>query len=77
MSATKMSEIAANSIDYIFVDPPFGANIMYSELSSIWENWLKVKTDNKEEAIINKTQSKSLFEYQQLMNASSESFTVF
>lgn len=74
MSATKMSEIAANSIDYIFVDPPFGANIMYSELSSIWENWLKVKTDNKEEAIINKTQSKSLFEYQQLMNASFREF---
>lgn len=74
MSATKMSEIAANSIDYIFVDPPFGANIMYSELSSIWENWLKVKTDNKEEAIINKTQSKSLFEYQQLMNASFSEF---
>lgn len=74
MSATKMSEIAANSIDYIFIDPPFGANIMYSELSSIWENWLKVKTDNKEEAIINKTQSKSLFEYQQLMSASFREF---
>ena len=74
MSATKMSEIAANSIDYIFIDPPFGANIMYSELSSIWENWLKVKTNNKEEAIINKTQNKSLFEYQQLMNASFREF---
>ena len=74
MSATNMSEIAANTIDYIFIDPPFGANIMYSELSSIWENWLKVKTDNKEEAIINKTQNKSLFEYQQLMNASFREF---
>lgn len=74
MSATNMSEIAANTIDYIFIDPPFGANIMYSELSSIWENWLKVQTDNKEEAIINKRQNKSLFEYQQLMNASFREF---
>ena len=74
MSATNMSEIAANTIDYIFIDPPFGANIMYSELSSIWENWLKVQTDNKEEAIISKTQNKSLFEYQLLMNASFREF---
>ncbi|NLB81403.1 MAG: site-specific DNA-methyltransferase, partial [Clostridiaceae bacterium] len=40
-SATKLSHIASNSIDYMFIDPPFGANIMYSELSSIWEGWIK------------------------------------
>lgn len=69
-SATNLSMIADNSIDYIFVDPPFGANIMYSELSSIWEGWLRVKTNNKEEAIINATQKKNLFDYQVLMNRS-------
>ena len=69
-SATNLSMIPNNSIDYIFVDPPFGANIMYSELSSIWEGWLRVKTNNKEEAIINSTQKKSLFDYQVLMNRS-------
>ena len=30
-SATN-SSVKENSIDYIFTDPPFGANIMYSEL---------------------------------------------
>ena len=56
-----------NSIDYIFTDPPFGANIMYSELNFIHESWLKVKTNNNEEAIENRTQKKGLFEYQSIM----------
>jgi DNA modification methylase len=56
-----------NSCDYIFTDPPFGANLMYSELNFLWESWLKVFTDNKSEAIENKTQAKGLSEYQELM----------
>lgn len=59
-----------NSIDYVFTDPPFGANIMYSELSFIWESWLTVKTNITDEAIINNTQSKKLRNYQQLMEES-------
>lgn len=73
-SAVHLDTMADSSIDYMFVDPPFGANIMYSELSSIWESWLKVKTDNKDEAIINKTQHKTLFDYQKLMNCSLKEF---
>ena len=61
------TNIAQNSIDYIFTDPPFGSNIMYSELNFIWESWLKVFTDNKPEAIENKTQKKSTLDYQTLM----------
>ncbi len=56
-----------NCIDYIFTDPPFGDNLMYSELNFLWEAWLKVYTNNKNEAIINKTQNKALSEYYQLM----------
>lgn len=69
-SATKLTTLRNSSIDYIFTDPPFGGNIMYSELSSIWESWIKVVTNNKEEAIINNIQHKTLFEYQALMNQS-------
>lgn len=65
-SATNIG-IADNSIDYIFTDPPFGANIMYSELNYIQESWLKVKTNNKEEAIENDAQNKGLLAYQALM----------
>ena len=66
-SSTDLSNIPDNCIDYIFTDPPFGANINYSELSFIWEAWLKVKTSNKKEAIINDKQGKSLLKYQSLM----------
>lgn len=65
-SSTDLRMIPDNSIDYIFVDPPFGDNLMYSELSFIWEAWLKVVTNNKSEAIMNKTQNKGVLEYQEL-----------
>ncbi len=56
-----------NCIDYIFLDPPFGSNIMYSELNFLWEAWLQVFTNTQPEALINKTQGKRLPEYRQLM----------
>lgn len=65
-SATS-SIIKDNSIDYIFTDPPFGSNIMYSELNFLWESWLRIKTNNKEEAICNKTQNKYIFDYQSII----------
>ena len=65
-SATSML-MPAESCDYIFTDPPFGDNLNYSELSFIWEAWLKVQTNNKTEAIINPAQEKGVLEYQQLM----------
>ena len=55
--------VSDNSIDYIFTDPPFGANIMYSELNYLPEAWLRVVTNNEEEAIINETQNKDFLHY--------------
>ena len=55
--------------DYIFIDPPFGSNLNYSELSSLWEQWLKVWTNNTLEAIENSVQGKGINEYRQLMTA--------
>lgn len=68
-SATFNPLIKSESIDYIFTDPPFGSNLMYSELSSIWEGWLNVITNNNSEAVISGTQGKGLFEYQSLMES--------
>ena len=56
-------------IDYIFIDPPFGANLNYSELSFMWESWLKVLTNNKSEAIENSVQGKGPNEYRSLMTS--------
>jgi DNA modification methylase len=66
-STSNASYIPMETVDYIFTDPPFGSNLMYSELNFIWESWLKVWTNNESEAIENKAQGKSLVEYQQLM----------
>lgn len=66
--------IADDSIDYMFIDPPFGANIMYSELNFLPESWLCVTTNNTSEAIINPVQQKTLFDYQTLMNRSLKEF---
>lgn len=65
-SSTNLS-IKDEFIDYIFVDPPFGSNLMYSELNFIWESWLGVFTNNGTEAIVSNTQNKSINEYSVLM----------
>lgn len=73
-SATKLA-LQDNSIDYVFVDPPFGANLMYSQLNIINENTLRVFTNEKTEAIVDiQGQNKNIFEYQQLMNRSFKEF---
>lgn len=56
--------------DYIFTDPPFGSNIDYSELSFLWEAWLGIRTDNRDEAIVSKAQEKGLDDYRRLMTES-------
>lgn len=56
-----------NSIDYIFTDPPFGANIAYSELNFLPEAWLKVMTNNNGEAIVNPNQDKNFQFYLDMM----------
>ena len=68
-SATDI-RIPEDSIDYIFVDPPFGDNLMYSELNYFTDMWLKVYEKNNTEAIINKAQNKDISEYQSLMQKS-------
>jgi predicted RNA-binding Zn-ribbon protein involved in translation (DUF1610 family) len=73
-SATNISLLPDNSVDYIFIDPPFGENLMYSELNITWESWLQILTNKYKEAIINRSQKKTLFHYQALME---ESFVEF
>lgn len=73
-SMTNIGNIDDNIVDYIFTDPPFGDSLNYSELSFIWEAWLKVQTNNNLEAIINKSQQKGLVEYQEIMSKCFEEY---
>jgi len=50
-----------SSVDYIFTDPPFGSNIIYSDLNLIWESWLKVSTNTDKEAVIHRRKKDNAF----------------
>ena len=52
-SSSQLSDIPPNSLDYIFIDPPFGGNLTYSALNFLWESWHRVFTNSKTEAITN------------------------
>jgi DNA modification methylase len=66
-SSTDLHNIPDNSIDFIFVDPPFGENLMYSELNFLYESWNEIITNQKDEAIMNSVQKKDLNDYNLLM----------
>lgn len=63
-------EIPDNSIDYIFTDPPFGQDIIYSEMNFISEAWLGKYTDNECETIICKSHGKTINDYKELLTNS-------
>ncbi len=66
-TTTNLDSVCNNSIDYIFVDPPFGNNLHYSELNFHWEAWLNVLTERHPEAVMDKERKRTLLDYQQLM----------
>ncbi len=68
-SSTSLGLIPDNSVDYVFVDPPFGRNLQYSELNQIWEAWLKVKTNRDPEAVMDSTRQRDVHGYARLMRA--------
>jgi len=65
--STSSNTFVDSSLDYIFTDPPFGANIFYSDLNLIIESWYRVFTNSIDEAVIDKFKKKELSEYHDLM----------
>jgi 16S rRNA G966 N2-methylase RsmD len=59
--------LAPNTIDYVFTDPPFGDYIPYSEINQLNEAWLGKLTDPANEVIVNVSQNKSIADYHDLM----------
>ncbi len=53
-SSASLTAISDNSVDYIFTDPPFGSNIIYSDLGLLHEGWLRIGTNTEEEGPIPK-----------------------
>ena len=73
-SATNLAHVPDASIDFVYMDPPFGSNIFYADVSLLWESWLGELTQTDNEIVVNKhlksdTGGKSLDDYQALMTA--------
>lgn len=72
-SSTDLGQVDDGSVDTVITDPPYGGNVMYSELSDFWVVWLKNELgiegliDNREEAIKSKVQKKGDDEYRNLL----------
>jgi hypothetical protein len=53
-SSASVPQLPNNCIDYVFTDPPFGSNIIYSDLSLLYEAWLRVETNIDAEAVVHR-----------------------
>ena len=64
-SATDLSNLPDESVDYIFTDPPHGDRIPYMELSLIWMSWLQMKADFDSEIVVSnaKHREKTIEDY--------------
>jgi 16S rRNA G966 N2-methylase RsmD len=69
-SATNLSFIPKESVDYIYTDPPYGKKIPYLDLSVMWNAWLDLEVteaDYEQEAIEGGEHQKTKDEYNQLI----------
>ena len=69
-TATDLSFIKKESVDYIYTDPPYGKKIPYLDLSAMWNAWLDLdvtEEDYKLEAIEGGEHNKSKQEYNDLI----------
>jgi 16S rRNA G966 N2-methylase RsmD len=61
-------DIPADSIDYIFTDPPYADNVQYGELNFVWESWLGLPSDwHAEEIVVNAARGKSAADWAEAM----------
>ncbi|MDR2693003.1 MAG: type I restriction enzyme HsdR N-terminal domain-containing protein [Chitinispirillales bacterium] len=69
-TATNLSFLQNESVDYIYTDPPYGKKIPYLDLSVMWNAWLGLNVteeDYKMEAIEGGEHNKSKQEYNSLI----------
>jgi len=73
-TATNLSWLDDECIDYIFTDPPFGSNIFYADCNLVWEAWLGQTTEASDEIVVNRSRrrtdgGKSVGDYERLLGA--------
>ena len=73
-SSTQCYKEAINSLDYIFIDPPFGENLQYSELNSFIEYWQHVFTAGDNDCVMNYVAKKDIEFYREVISKSFSNF---
>jgi DNA modification methylase len=74
-TATNLSFLSRESVDYIYTDPPYGKKIPYLDLSAMWNAWLDLdvtEEDYQMEAIEGGEHHKSKDDYNNLIAKSIE-----
>jgi DNA modification methylase len=74
-TAAKLPELADESVDYIYTDPPYGSKIPYLDLSTLWFAWLDLPIrpeDFQQEAIEGGELHKTKADYADLLAQSIE-----
>ena len=67
-SATDLSKIPSESVDYIFTDPPYSWKVQFGEANFLWEGFLGMNTDWLEgEIIVNEFRGRSEVDWANLM----------
>jgi len=69
-TATDLSFLPRESVDYIYTDPPYGKKIPYLDLSAMWNAWLDLEVtddDYRMEAIEGGEHNKTKDDYNQLI----------
>jgi hypothetical protein len=72
-TATDLYDIADESVDYIYTDPPYGSHIPYLDLSVMWNAWVDLPVTDKDyedEAIEGGEHNKTRQDYSRLLAAS-------
>ncbi len=74
-TATDLDWLEVGSVDYVFTDPPFGANLFYADCNLVWEAWLGETTDSDKEIVVNRSRrpadgGKTVSDYGALLAAS-------
>ncbi|MDB3855568.1 DNA methyltransferase [Euryarchaeota archaeon] len=67
-SATNLSDIPNESVDFCFTDPPYGDAVKYLDLSTIWNAWISPEGVKSELEVL--PRNNDLETYSRLLNAS-------
>jgi hypothetical protein len=67
-------EIKPNSVDFLLTDPPFGGDVQFLELTTLWNAWLNNDVSYEDEITINSKQNKDTDYYHNMLDSSFSEF---